>query len=69
MFGTIIHHPARLPLVAPVLGLDQHGFGLRAGASIHDMAQVIGVGFQNDALWGGMVTVAKLTRVANCCRF
>ncbi|RVB73828.1 YeiH family protein [Mesorhizobium sp. M7A.F.Ca.CA.004.06.1.1] len=53
LFGTVA-----------MLGLDQHAFGLWAGASIHEVAQVIGAGFQNGTQSGEIATVAKLTRVA-----
>ncbi|CDX39255.1 conserved membrane hypothetical protein [Mesorhizobium sp. SOD10] len=62
LFGTIAM--LGFPLLAPVFGLDQHAFGLWAGASIHEVAQVIGAGFQNGTLAGETATVAKLTRVA-----
>lgn len=62
LFGTV----AMLvyPLLAPALGLDQESFGLWAGASIHEVAQVIGAGFQNGVQAGETATVAKLARVA-----
>ncbi|MGX5828046.1 YeiH family protein [Mesorhizobium sp. 43Arga] len=62
LFGTVAM--LGFPLLAPVLGLDQHAFGLWAGASIHEVAQVIGAGFQNGNQSGEIATVAKLTRVA-----
>lgn len=62
LFGTVAM--LGFPVLAPVLGLDQHAFGLWAGASIHEVAQVIGAGFQNGTLAGETATVAKLTRVA-----
>ena len=62
LFGTIAM--LGFPLLAPVFALDQHAFGLWAGASIHEVAQVIGAGFQNGTLSGETATVAKLTRVA-----
>lgn len=62
LFGTVAM--LGFPLLAPVLGLDQHAFGLWAGASIHEVAQVIGAGFQDGAQAGETATVAKLTRVA-----
>lgn len=62
LFGTVAM--LGFPLLAPVFGLDQHAFGLWAGASIHEVAQVIGAGFQNGAQSGEIATVAKLTRVA-----
>lgn len=62
LFGTVAM--LGFPLMAPMLGLDQHAFGLWAGASIHEVAQVIGAGFQNGTQSGEIATVAKLTRVA-----
>ncbi|ANN58089.1 hypothetical protein A9174_15915 [Mesorhizobium loti NZP2037] len=62
LFGTVAM--LGFPLLAPLLGLDQHAFGLWAGASIHEVAQVIGAGFQNGTQAGEIATVAKLTRVA-----
>jgi uncharacterized integral membrane protein (TIGR00698 family) len=62
LFGTIAM--LGFPLLAPIFGLDQHAFGLWAGASIHEVAQVIGAGFQNGTQAGETATVAKLTRVA-----
>lgn len=62
LFGTI----AMLvyPLLSPLLGLDPQAFGLWVGASIHEVAQVIGAGFQNGPEAGDTATVAKLARVA-----
>jgi uncharacterized integral membrane protein (TIGR00698 family) len=62
LFGTV----AMLvyPFLAPSLGLDQKAFGLWAGASIHEVAQVIGAGFQNGVEAGETATIAKLARVA-----
>ncbi|MBZ9844542.1 YeiH family protein [Mesorhizobium sp. CA5] len=62
LFGTTAM--LGFPLLAPVFRLDQHAFGLWAGASIHEVAQVIGAGFQNGSQAGETATVAKLTRVA-----
>ncbi|ESY99953.1 YeiH family protein [Mesorhizobium sp. LNHC209A00] len=62
LFGTVAM--LGFPVLAPLLGLDQHAFGLWAGASIHEVAQVIGAGFQNGPQSGEIATVAKLTRVA-----
>jgi uncharacterized integral membrane protein (TIGR00698 family) len=62
LFGTIAL--IGYPLLAPLTGLDQHGFGLWAGASIHEVAQVVGASFQNGPLAGEIGTVAKLARVA-----
>lgn len=62
LFGTLAM--LVFPLLGPHLGLDQHRFGLWAGASIHEIAQVIGASFQNGAQSGEIGTVAKLARVA-----
>lgn len=62
LFGTIAM--LAFPLAAPVLGLDQHHFGLWAGASIHEVAQVIGASFQGGKEAGEIGTVAKLSRIA-----
>ena len=62
LFGTLAM--LVFPLFGPHLGLDQHRFGLWAGASIHEIAQVIGASFQNGAQSGEIGTVAKLARVA-----
>ncbi|WP_037447679.1 YeiH family protein [Skermanella stibiiresistens] len=51
------------PLLAGPLGLGSQGYGLWAGASIHEIAQVVAAAFQNGAASGEFGTVAKLTRV------
>jgi uncharacterized integral membrane protein (TIGR00698 family) len=56
------------PLVGQALGLDHQGFGIWAGASIHEVAQVVAAGFSFDrAVAGGnavdLATVVKLGRV------
>lgn len=62
LFGTIAMF--LLPALAPMLELDQHGFGLWAGAAIHEVAQVIGASFQYGPTAGETGTIAKLARVA-----
>lgn len=62
LFGTIAM--LAYPLLGAVAGLDQNAFGLWAGASIHEVAQVIGAAFQYGPQAGETGTVAKLTRVA-----
>lgn len=62
LFGTIAM--LAYPLLGALAGLDQNAFGLWAGASIHEVAQVIGASFQYGAQAGEAGTVAKLTRVA-----
>ena len=51
------------PLLPGLLHLDPHGFGLWAGASIHEIAQVIAAAFQDGQKAGEFATIAKLTRV------
>ena len=51
------------PLLSGLLHLDPHGFGLWAGASIHEIAQVIAAAFQDGQKAGEFATIAKLTRV------
>lgn len=51
------------PLLATLLNLDPHGYGLWAGASIHEIAQVVAASFQGGQQAGEFGTVAKLTRV------
>lgn len=57
------------PLLLPLLPLDSHAYGLWAGASIHEVAQVVAAAFQggNDA--GAFGTTAKLARVAMLAPF
>lgn len=51
------------PVIARFLQLDPATFGLWAGASIHETAQVIGASFQRGQESGEVGTVAKLSRV------
>lgn len=51
------------PLLAGPLGLDAHAYGLWAGASIHEVAQVVAAAFDNGPQSGEAGVVAKLTRV------
>lgn len=52
-----------LPVLAAVLGLDARTYGLWAGASIHEIAQVVAAAFQHGQVAGEFGTVAKLSRV------
>jgi uncharacterized integral membrane protein (TIGR00698 family) len=52
------------PLLPVVLHLTPRAFGLWAGASIHEVAQVVAAGFQAGPEAGAFGTVAKLARVA-----
>ncbi|MCZ7590437.1 MAG: putative sulfate exporter family transporter [Gaiella sp.] len=52
-----------LPALRPLLGLDDHAYGMWVGASVHDVAQVVATA---SAVGGAAVTTAivvKLTRV------
>ena len=51
------------PALAGLLQLTPHAFGLWAGASIHEIAQVVAASFQNGASAGEFGTIAKLSRV------
>ncbi len=56
------------PLIAQLTGMSPELFGLWAGASIHEVAQVVAAGFSFDAAAGGntaaeIATVVKLGRV------
>ena len=62
LFGTIAMFI--FPLLMPVFGLSAAEYGLWAGTAIHEVAQVIGAGFQNGMEAGEISTIAKLSRVA-----
>lgn len=51
------------PVLAGLLHLDPRAFGLWAGASIHEIAQVAAAAFQNGKESGELATIAKLSRV------
>lgn len=61
LFGTIALFA--YPLLWHFLPLDDAGFGYWAGASIHEVAQVVAAAFQADDAAGRFATVVKLTRV------
>jgi uncharacterized integral membrane protein (TIGR00698 family) len=52
------------PLLPGLLHLDAHAFGLWAGASIHEIAQVIAAAYQDGEQAGEAAAIAKLSRVA-----
>ena len=52
------------PLVQGHLHLPAHAYGLWAGASIHEVAQVVAAAFQGGHEAGDFGTIAKLSRVA-----
>ena len=51
------------PLLPGFLNLTAHSFGLWAGASIHEIAQVVAASFQEGKDAGEFGTIAKLSRV------
>jgi uncharacterized integral membrane protein (TIGR00698 family) len=51
------------PEMAGLLQLTPHAFGLWAGASIHEIAQVVAAAFQNGVASGHFGTIAKLSRI------
>ncbi len=51
------------PALPALLHLDPRAFGLWTGASIHEIAQVIGASFQEGQVAGEFGAVSKLTRV------
>jgi uncharacterized integral membrane protein (TIGR00698 family) len=52
------------PIVAGAFGLDHHGAGVFIGATIHDVAQVVGAGYSISQESGDVATIVKLLRVA-----
>lgn len=51
------------PLAPALLHLSAHDYGLWAGASIHEIAQVVAAAFQDGREAGEFGTIAKLSRV------
>jgi uncharacterized integral membrane protein (TIGR00698 family) len=52
------------PMIAVRLGLDAEAAGIFLGATIHDVAQVVGAGYSVSRETGDTATVVKLMRVA-----
>ena len=52
------------PLVARALGLPEQAAGVFLGATIHDVAQVVGAGYSMSTPVGDSATIVKLMRVA-----
>jgi uncharacterized integral membrane protein (TIGR00698 family) len=52
------------PLIAHALGFDAHRAGIFLGATIHDVAQVVGAGYSVSTVAGDTATIVKLFRVA-----
>ncbi|MFN4158763.1 MAG: YeiH family protein [Gemmobacter sp.] len=51
------------PILTARLGMDTRATGLFLGATIHDVAQVVGAGFSVDDPTGELATLVKLIRV------
>ena len=52
------------PMLAHALGLDRAPAGIFLGATIHDVAQVVGAGYSMSKETGDVATLVKLMRVA-----
>lgn len=52
------------PLITRALGLSDHAAGIFIGATIHDVAQVVGAGYAISSDAGDTATIVKLLRVA-----
>ena len=52
------------PALFTVLGFDHYAIGVLLGATIHDVAQVVGAGYAVSELTGDTATIVKLLRVA-----
>lgn len=52
-----------MPGLGSLLALDSAHYGIWVGATVHEVAQVVGAGFQHGAEAGQSATVAKLSRV------
>lgn len=52
-----------MPVIGTLMGMDAAHYGIWTGATIHEVAQVVGAGFQHGAEAGQAATVAKLSRV------
>lgn len=52
------------PLLVPLLGFDDRMAGIFLGATIHDVAQVVGAGYIISDTAGDTATIVKLMRVA-----
>jgi uncharacterized integral membrane protein (TIGR00698 family) len=52
------------PMIARALGLGEHAAGVFLGATIHDVAQVVGAGYGMSQATGDTATLVKLMRVA-----
>jgi uncharacterized integral membrane protein (TIGR00698 family) len=61
LFGTM--SVILYPLLAPVLGLDAHAYGLWAGSSVHEVVQAVGAAAAGGPISVEVGTITKLARV------
>jgi uncharacterized integral membrane protein (TIGR00698 family) len=61
VFGTLSMF--LYPTLGTLIHLDMHRYGLWAGSSIHEIAQVVAAAFQHGKEAGEFGTIAKLSRV------
>lgn len=52
-----------MPMLGEMLAMAPAHYGIWVGATVHEVAQVVGAGFQHSAEAGQAATVAKLSRV------
>ena len=51
------------PILSAIIGFDEHATGIFIGATVHDVAQVVGAGFSVSDEVGNIATLVKLLRV------
>ena len=61
LFGTIAMF--LFPFMTLVTGISDRAYGLWVGLSVHEVAQVVGAGFQGGDMAGEVAVVTKLARV------
>ncbi|HEY4191364.1 MAG TPA: YeiH family protein [Mesorhizobium sp.] len=61
LFGTIAMF--LFPFLNFVAGLSSHAYGLWVGLSVHEVAQVVGAGFQGGKEAGEIAVITKLSRI------
>ncbi|MGB3519136.1 MAG: YeiH family protein [Elainellaceae cyanobacterium] len=60
-FGTLAM--ITYPLLGNLMQLSPQAFGIWCGASVHEVAQVIAIAFQQGMISGELATVTKLSRI------
>jgi uncharacterized integral membrane protein (TIGR00698 family) len=61
LFGTL--SMVLYPVASALLGIPPHAYGLWAGSSIHETAQVLAAAFQRGPVSGELGAISKLSRV------